>query len=803
MTLQKDTPSLQFLCVSVDPSFLTALLEKSDLLDISLDTAKTVEDARKKMGRTTYDAYVIDLHVSEKSAIELIHEIRSKERHKFIIAVITGTYLEEAKVAVLKDKGVINYLLQKPITSPQIDEFIQYIAAEFSPSKTSPSTDGLENLKRKYEKAIPEKIAIITQLVRTCQANPSPESVTELKEILHKFGGSAGSYGFKKVSSICKEMDVQISEKLATGNYASTDWLSSLSTFLHEIEVGFKTTTPQETILSSQNLPSPKRTLYVVDSDTKFLEALNLEKEEFSIELLVEADPERAIERLKHIDFNPYAIVSAQTFPNSHITAFDIVKAQKLKFTPHSTLFAIIMDQENIDTRLEAMNKGVSYIFHKPVYADVLLEVISEGLSSTTSPGNFKVLVLDDDIDFCNFVTIVLSEIGIPVKSISDSTELFQALEAYKPQLLLLDLVLPKYDGLHLLKSIRQDVSYDKLIVVIVTISEEPMTRLSAYSAKADDILYKPLDIAILQKRILNLADRYKSVFKPHENGHSLINLKTLITKLNMCLNKPGRYNQYLALFEINNFTDQLLKKGHHTVNSLLTYINKQIEKEFEPSLHNFSYNLSKFALIFDEKDASTIENVMHNFLVNLSKNSPEKDLTFNLSIVPITKKFGNADRILHIADDCLNEANKKDPAVVRSFVLTTENAAPIKKEVVLVDSDEDLLKILKTAFEAHGIGVHTYLEGEAALQAIFAKGADSLPSLIIVERKLIDMDGLDLIIKINDHFNVSIPFYVLSIFSSDKDVSEGLKQGALEYIGKPFNLSILMQKALKSILKD
>ena len=59
------------------------------------------------------------------------------------------------------------------------------------------------------------------------------------------------------------------------------------------------------------------------------------------------------------------------------------------------------------------------------------------------------------------------------------------------------------------------------------------------------------------------------------------------------------------------------------------------------------------------------------------------------------------------------------------------------------------------------------------------------------------------MMIKINEHFNTILPFYVLSVYASDKDVSEGLKQGALEYIGKPFSLTILMQKALKTALKQ
>ena len=207
-------------------------------------------------------------------------------------------------------------------------------------------------------------------------------------------------------------------------------------------------------------------------------------------------------------------------------------------------------------------------------------------------------LVLDDDPDFCNFVTIVLSEIGVEVKSINNSAALFPTLEEYHPSLLILDIVLPKYDGLDLLKTIRQDVSYDNLIVVIVTSNEETTTRLSAYAAKADDIMYKPLDIAVLQARVQSLASLHKPTAEPSPKGETtgLLNLKTLITQLNQNIEFPPAIPHYLVVFEINKFTEWLMKKGSTAVNELLQYINSHIEHEYDTSMQSFSYSIAKYA---------------------------------------------------------------------------------------------------------------------------------------------------------------------------------------------------------------
>ena len=593
--------SLHFLCVGVDPSFLTALLEKSDSLEISLDTCKTSEEARHKIEHATYDVIVLDLSITEKAAFELTHEIRTNISEKHVVAIISGSYEEKVHLNLLKDKGMFNYVMEKPITLKQIDGFIQFLHQHFAPpSATYPTTEKLEGLKQKYLATIPEKIDLITHLVTSAQETPDSPHLNELKDTLHKISGSAGSYGFKNISALCKELDSQISEHLATGSITDKSWLSSFTTFLSKIKEGF--TAPAISNIPGNQKKRETHHIYVVDHDTNLLQTLEPAKSEFPITLSIESDPEKALEKLKQHNLNPDAIIAAQNFPESTITAFDLFKTQRMKFTEYPPLLALIMDQENIDVRIEAMNRGVNYIFRKPVYADVLLSTISEGFAESPI-SSFKVLVLDDDADFCNFVTIVLSEIGVPVRTISDSTQLFKALDQFEPQVLLLDLVLPKYDGLNMLKSIRQDIAYNNLIVVMVTSSEEPLTRISAYSAKADDILYKPLDAEMLQKRILNYAERHHPRFSSQNETvkSNLLSLKTLITKINTSLEKPGPASESLVIFEISNFTNWLMKHGREAVNNLLSYINKKIDVESGPSMHNFSYSLSKFAIVFDE----------------------------------------------------------------------------------------------------------------------------------------------------------------------------------------------------------
>src|SRR5690606_28266176 len=130
-------------------------------------------------------------------------------------------------------------------------------------------------------------------------------------------------------------------------------------------------------------------------------------------------------------------------------------------------------------------------------------------------------------------------------------------------------------DGLNLLKTLRQDFTYKNLIIVIVTSSDESATRLSAYSASADDIMFKPLDKSILQKRILNLAERFSSFGQQRDIQEitGLVKTKSLMEKLHDCLIDPRRRNEHLAVFEIDHFADWSKDREYSTIKGALVAI--------------------------------------------------------------------------------------------------------------------------------------------------------------------------------------------------------------------------------------
>lgn len=536
----------------------------------------------------------------------------------------------------------------------------------------------------------------------------------------------------------------------------------------------------------------------MVDDNIHFLELLERVKEDFNFSLSVDFDPHKALQKIKDPQFNPRAIICSEVFRATDLTGLELIKTLEKKNGVHPVA-GLLIEKDSLDTRLNAMKQGCDYVFCKPVSAHVLLKLVGD-LFQLKSTIPLKILIVDDDTNFCDYASAVLSDIGVTSQTLNDPTDLLNKLDEFKPDILLLDLMLPKYDGIHLLKTLRHDIHYKNLIIIIVTSSEQPEMRINAYNENADYILFKPIDKNVLQQRILSIA-KVRNINSDSSYQITGLDSRTeLLEQLTNCIRTSAAIDSHLVLFELNHFSDWLKQFGSTASKELAVYISNQLQWEADDRMKCYLYKSSIFAILFEGQDIDYIKQKMFQFLTRLVQGEKKWNLAFNCGIVPISKKSDTASHVLQEAEATLHEASLKDTAAVRIAERVTPGNEVNAKEIIIVDPNPDLLLILKQAFESHGIQVKTFQEGTDALKEIVNYTENRLPSLIIIERKLPDMDGMDLFLTLKHRFRSSIPIFMLTVFSSDKDIGDGIRQGVLEYIIKPFNISILVQKALQVI---
>ena len=130
-----------------------------------------------------------------------------------------------------------------------------------------------------------------------------------------------------------------------------------------------------------------------------------------------------------------------------------------------------------------------------------------------------KILVVDDDPDILDAVTMVLESSGYQVVTARDGIEALATLKAEEPDVMILDLLMPKMDGFAVMKELQDErwSQYrDMRILVLSSVREEAARRRyeleTALELGLDDYIEKPISPNILLERVEGLVKKNKSV---------------------------------------------------------------------------------------------------------------------------------------------------------------------------------------------------------------------------------------------------------------------------------------------------
>ena len=117
-----------------------------------------------------------------------------------------------------------------------------------------------------------------------------------------------------------------------------------------------------------------------------------------------------------------------------------------------------------------------------------------------------KILIVDDDPNICEILRLYLENEGYKVKTAGDGAEGISAFKIYEPDLVLLDIMMPKKDGWQVCREIREISSKP---VIMITAKGEVFDKVVGLELGADDFIVKPFDMKELSARIKAVLRRY------------------------------------------------------------------------------------------------------------------------------------------------------------------------------------------------------------------------------------------------------------------------------------------------------
>ena len=113
-----------------------------------------------------------------------------------------------------------------------------------------------------------------------------------------------------------------------------------------------------------------------------------------------------------------------------------------------------------------------------------------------------KILIVDDEKDILEFVGYNLENEGYVVQKANNGIDAIKLNKVFKPNIIILDVMMPDLDGIETCYQIKQDISINDPKILFLTARSEDYSEISGLEAGADDYIAKPVRPRVLLSRI-------------------------------------------------------------------------------------------------------------------------------------------------------------------------------------------------------------------------------------------------------------------------------------------------------------
>lgn len=137
-----------------------------------------------------------------------------------------------------------------------------------------------------------------------------------------------------------------------------------------------------------------------------------------------------------------------------------------------------------------------------------------------------QILIVDDDEDILNFLSYNITNAGYQVYTAINGIDALEMVQKHKPELILLDLMMPGMDGVEVCTELRQRKGHYQPLIVFLTARAEDYSQVAALEAGGDDYLVKPIRPRLLVSKIESILRRRSNALSEEtelDTGHFVL----------------------------------------------------------------------------------------------------------------------------------------------------------------------------------------------------------------------------------------------------------------------------------------
>jgi diguanylate cyclase (GGDEF)-like protein len=340
------------------------------------------------------------------------------------------------------------------------------------------------------------------------EAEPAqPKALQALMRAFHGFSGSGTTHGFPRITDLARGAEQECIVLIRDGKPPSIGdlqrWRQRVLELSHELDSPSEPAPEPPPPPAPRTAPSKVPDILVVDDDPEVLDILKRYIEQEGMTVRCVRTHTAALESLANR--MPDGLVIDIVLPDG--SGYDLV--ERVRGLPGGDVppVLVISVRTGFLDKVEATHCGADGYFEKPVDWESLLRRLVL-LLDRNHPHGSRVLSVEDDPVQAAFLRTVLETAGYTVKVCDDPRRFETELTSFRPDLVLMDVVLPGMSGYDIVRFIRQNERYAALPVIFLTTEAQMEAKMLATEAGADDYLPKPVVPALLLTTVAARIER-------------------------------------------------------------------------------------------------------------------------------------------------------------------------------------------------------------------------------------------------------------------------------------------------------
>lgn len=356
--------------------------------------------------------------------------------------------------------------------------------------------EAIAQIKQRFLSSLEERLKLLEDATRSILEDQLQAAQHQAaQEEAHRLAGNLGTFGYLKGSDLMRAAE-HLLKDVALGKSQGLQ----LSQMLLQLRQELALSAPSPI---AEVIPVDLPRLWLMATSSPFTEALQQEAGVYGLQLDVFSDW-KAVRKLP-VEIAPAAILLV--LENSKERGDKYAPIAELKKRFPTVPVIVLAEQDSLTDRVQVVRLGADRYFSQTLNpAAVFQEITQQLLRSHPAEGN--VMVVDDDPTMLATLSELLQPWGLQVTCLQDPTKFWDVLTATHPDLLLLDVEMPTFNGIELCQVVRQDSQYGNLPILIVTAHTDIESIQRVFAAGADDLIAKPIAGPELVTRVTSRLER-------------------------------------------------------------------------------------------------------------------------------------------------------------------------------------------------------------------------------------------------------------------------------------------------------